>query len=343
MIRGTSKKRFVASLIGAPRFWLGLATSLVAVLLAARDVRWFEVGGALSQANALWLSLALGTFLLTTWLKAVRWRLLFYPQHSRLPLRACLSVLMVGQLANNVLPARSGDLIRAFHMGRSHGTGGMLALATVVVEKAMDSVMLLLLMGVLSLRVSMPPWLRRSGIAISSALAASLLVLMVVASQRVRIIAVLESWIARYPRLGFLRVAKRLAEASGELGALRAIRVQVLLWGLSLVIWIVALSTNALVARSIDLPVDADAASLLLIVLMVGAILPASPLQLGVFHYLCILTLSLVGVDRSTAMTYAVLLHVVVFLPIVLGGVAGLWLESLTLHEPESMQGGAGA
>jgi len=309
------------------------------VLLAASDVRWFEVGRALSQADAVFLLLALGTFLLTTWLKAVRWRLLFYPQHSRLALRVCLSVLMVGQLANNVLPARSGDLIRAFHTGRSYRTGGMLALATVVVEKALDSVMLLLLMGVLSLRVSMPPWLRHSGIAISGALAVSLLVLMVVASQRVRIIAALESCIERYSWLGFLRVPRRLAEASGELGALRSIRVQVLLWGLSLLIWIVAVSTNALVARSINLPMDVHAASLLLVVLMVGAILPASPLQLGVFHYLCILTLALFGVDRSTAMTYAVLLHVVVFLPMVLGGVAGLWLESLTLHEPGFMQG----
>jgi len=311
-----------------PRFWLSIVVSLLALYLAVRDVQWSEVATALSKANGILLLLALVSVLLNTLGKAVRWRLLFYPRHTRLSVKNCLSVLFVGQLTNSLLPARSGDLVRALLIAADRNTSRVLALATVAVEKAMDSVLLLLLVVLLSVRMPMPRWLRRSSLVFGGALVVLLLAVMIIASQRQRIVGILESWIGRYPRLAFLRLLARLAEASGELGALRNIRVQTQLWTVSIVIWGLAIATNTLVFWAAGLDVDALASPLLLVVLMAGAILPTSPLQLGVFHYLCVLTLSLFGVGQSVALSYAVLLHLVVYLPIVLGGVLGLWVEN---------------
>ena len=329
----------VSGWLRMPRFWLGLAFSVVALALALRGIRWREVSQALAHASVSWLALALGTFLVTTWLKAVRWRLLFFPEHSSLPLRVSLEVLLIGQLANNVLPARSGDLVRAILIGKQHGMGGALALATVLVEKALDSVMLLVLVALLSFRVILPTWLRRSGLTVSVALAGLLLAMVVMASYQDRINAILESSVKRHRWMGVLHVLKRLAESSRELGALRSARVQAGLWVLSSAIWVLALSTNALVFRAVGLQVDVPAAAVLLVVLMVGAILPTSPLQLGVFHYLCVLTLSLFGVDQTLALTYAVLLHLIVFVPIALGGAVGLWAENMALGGLDSVRG----
>ncbi len=327
------------SLLRTPRLWVGSAISVLALLLALRGIRWHEAGQALAQASALWVGLALATFLLTSWLKAVRWRLLFYPRHSSGPLRPFLSVLLIGQLANNVLPARSGDLLRAGLMGKKYGFGGALALATVVVEKALDSVLLLCLIAFLSLRASLPPWLGRSAILISSVLAGLLLSLTIVASRRAAIAATLDSWTERHRWLAVLDVLKRVAHASGELGALQTGKVQLALWGLTAAIWGIATSTNALVFRAMDLHISPLAAPLLLVVLMVGAILPTSPLQVGVFHYLCILTLGFFGVGQSVALSYAVLLHLLVMVPIALGGVVGLWLEHASLDGAGAARG----
>ena len=56
-------------------------------------------------------------------------------------------------------------------------------------------------------------------------------------------------------------------------------------------------------------------AVLLLIALQIGVRLPSSPGSIGVFHYLCVVTLSLFGVERSVAFGYGVILHLVMYLP----------------------------
>jgi uncharacterized protein (TIRG00374 family) len=294
--------------------------------LAVRDVEWSAVAATLSRAHAGLLVVALGSVLLNTLGKALRWRLLFYPRHLELAAKDSFFVLLVGQLANNLLPARSGDLVRALLLGTDRNTSKALALATVVVEKAMDGVMLLSLIAVLSLRMPMPQWLRRSSLAASSILAVLLALAMLLANQRERIMAALQSWSQRHRWLTPLRLLRRLVEASGELGALRNMQVQAQLWGASILVWGLGALTNTLVLSALDLEVDPLASSLLLVVLMAGAILPTSPLQLGVFHYLCVLTLSLFGVGQNAALSYGLLLHVVVYLPIVVGGVLGIWL-----------------
>jgi uncharacterized protein (TIRG00374 family) len=315
----------------ATRFWLGILLSLLALYLVARDVRWTEVCAALSKADLLVLLLALGSVLLNTWAKAARWRLLLYPTHSRVSMLNCLSALLAGQLANALLPARLGDLMRAYFIGERASISKVFALATTVVEKAMDSVMLLLLIAVLSPWTPMPSWLRRSSLIVSGVLAALLLGVIVLASQRNRIAGALQGWIERHASLEFLRLAVRLVEASGELGALRDALVQARLWGWSVLIWLLAVGTNSLVFRALDLEVSTLASPLLLVVLMTGAVLPTSPLQLGVFHYLCVLTLAIFGLERNVALSYAVLLHLVVYLPIVIGGVLGLWVGDFDL------------
>jgi len=278
----------------------------------------------LSRADPLFFVLALGSILLTTWAKGIRWRLLFYPGQARFSIRDCVAALLAGQLANNVLPARLGDLLRVYLLGERGGASNVFSLATIVVEKAMDSVLLLLLIALLAVRMPMPPWLARSSLLLSGLLGILLALLLMVANQRRRIVQVLDGWIARHSSLGFLRVIQHLAEASGELRALHNGWVQAQLWGWSLLIWLIAILTNALVFWSLHQSFDPLAPPLLLAVLMSGAILPTSPLQLGVFHYLCIITLSLFGVAQSTALGYAVLLHLVVYLPIIIGGLWGL-------------------
>jgi hypothetical protein len=87
------------------------------------------------------------------------------------------------------------------------------------------------------------------------------------------------------------------------------------------------------------------AALFLLAVLEVGVAVPSAPGKLGVFHYLCVLALGVFGVQRQEAIAYAVLLHVVVFVPPSLLGALFLWWESLrgqNVHAPsgEECSGG---
>jgi hypothetical protein len=62
-----------------------------------------------------------------------------------------------------------------------------------------------------------------------------------------------------------------------------------------------------------------------------GLAVPSSPARIGVFHYLCVLSLSVFGVEASLALAYGFVLHFVVVLPIIFAGLFSLWRENLTL------------
>ncbi len=314
-----------------PRSWLGALISAAALYFTVRDVQWSQIGLALSRSNLALLFLALVAFLLTNWVKGIRWRLLFYPMHTGLSTSKCVWILYIGQLANSILPVRVGELARAYLIGESEGFSKVFAFATTVVEKAMDSVMLLLLIAVLSPLIPLPAWLRRSSLIVSGALAALLLALIVVTSQRERIVAIIAGLLKRQPGRTPLRIVQRLVESSSELKGLQDVGVQAQLWGWSALIWLLAALTNELVLWAVHLQGNPLVSPLLLVVMMTGAIMPTSPLQIGVFHYLCIITLGVFGIGQSAALTYALLLHAVVYLPIVAGGVLGLWIENYDL------------
>jgi glycosyltransferase 2 family protein len=70
------------------------------------------------------------------------------------------------------------------------------------------------------------------------------------------------------------------------------------------------------------------AATLLIIVLYLGAIAPSSPGKVGIFEYLCIISLALFGVDKTPALAYAVVLHLISYGPPALLGAYYFWRES---------------
>jgi len=305
-----------------------MAASVGAVYLAVRGVHWSQVTAALASASAPLLLLSLVLVLITNWCKGARWRLLFHPLERRLPTRRCVSILYVGQLANAVLPLRLGEVVRAYMIGDIEGVGRVFAFATTVVEKAVDSVMLLLLFALLAPFVPLPRWLRSSSLAVSAVLAVLLVVLILVASQQRRISGLLQRWTDSRPQLGFLRSAQTMVEASAQLGALRDARVLLRLWLWSGMIWLLGVVNIQVTLCAVHLNPGPLASPLLLALVTTGTILPSSLLHIGVFHYLCILTLAIFGVEQHAALTYALLLHAVVYLPTVVGGVLGLWSEN---------------
>jgi uncharacterized protein (TIRG00374 family) len=105
--------------------------------------------------------------LLTTLAKAVRWRLLFPQEYSEPRLSKLLSVLLIGQTVNALLPARLGEIARVYLIGEIEGVDKALALSTVIVEKTLDALMLLLLAALVFALMPLPAWLGRSGILVS--------------------------------------------------------------------------------------------------------------------------------------------------------------------------------
>ena len=97
----------------------------------------------------------------------------------------------------------------------------------------------------------------------------------------------------------------------------------------SALIWVLAATTNYFLFQAFDLPLSPGAALLLLVALHIGIAPPSSPGRLGVFHAVAVLSLQAFGVEHSLALAYAVVLHLIVYLPQVVPGTAFLAWELL--------------
>ncbi len=307
------------------RLGAGLAVTAVVAYLAWRQLDLRAAWMILRQASPLDLGLAMAAMLFNIALKVLRWQRLLPPAAGRLTWDRLLRALMIGQLGNALLPVRLGDVARiAAVSAAERGTAGPV-LMTVVVEKAVDSLMLLAVLLGLFPFVALAPRPSYARLLLSVAALLLLGALTVLAMQEPARQRLLH--LAR--RAPGARYLERAVEVIGGLRALREPRAQLRLWGVSLAIWLLAGLVNHLGFRAVHLDVPLAAAYLLAVAEISGNNVAYAPGGVGVYHSICILTLALFGVRAERALSAAIVLHLVVYLPIVLGGLTSVWLESL--------------
>src|SRR5689334_15340549 len=134
------------------KFWLGLVIGLVFLYLAFRGQNFKEIGESLSQANYWWLIPGLISYFAGVGVRAVRWHYLLGPI-QKVSARRLFPVVVIGYMANNVLPVRMGEVVRAYVLDRREGVRKTASLATIVVERIMDGITMLLFLSVVSLFV----------------------------------------------------------------------------------------------------------------------------------------------------------------------------------------------
>ena len=300
------------------RILLGTLISLCCLVLVLRGVHWSAVGSAIGNMDLLLLAAAIAVEFLTFWAIAARWQKLFAP-HGCPAQSRLFGILTIAQLVNGVLPAKLGPLVRAYLAGKGESDGAAFALTTIVGEKLLEGISLLAIgMGLLPF-VPLAEWLRPVTWASAAALLVALGLVLWAALRRDIAERWMETLVGRWPRL--------LGAARSALAALdvwRDWRAVLVLAGWSLLIWVMTAFLNQLLLWCLGIDVPLAAPLLLLVVLQIGVRVPSSPGNIGVFHYLSVITLGLFGVERELALSYGVLLHLVTYLPPSLVGVVYL-------------------
>jgi hypothetical protein len=320
------------------QLWMGIVFSLGFLALALRGVDLTETANALRQVNVLILGAAVASFVFSAAAKAIRWQLLL-TVHKAPSFSRAFSVLSVGLMVNTFLPARLGEFARAYLMGEAEADNKVYVLGTVVLEKVADLLCLLLLLAALLWHtcpggrcqgMTMPEWL--AGSARGTALVLAILVpcFLLLAWQSNFILRMVERISRFVPSAWREGLVRQTRYGLASLDVVRRPRLLVGLLGWSLIVWILSALTNTLVFLALGLSLPVWASLLLLVVLQVGTAVPSSPGRIGVFQYLVILTLSIFAVDKNVALGYSVVLYLVIYVPIALLGVWGLWHEKIT-------------
>ncbi len=335
------------------RFLLGTAVSLVFLLLFFLIVDVGEMSQALATAKYRFILPAIALYFVALFFRSLRWQFLLTPV-SRIPVARLFPVVTVGYMANNLLPARLGEIARAYYLERREGLSTSTGLATVVVERIYDGLTLLFLVALAV------PFLIFGGLVDGSGTTSEItwaIVGGITALVFITAIVVL-TLIALKP--GFGGFIERLANLLPKplrpkarelislfiegLSVLREPRRHLGLFLLSLPVWLLEGSMYLIVALSFDLPSYFEPAAMVIpVVILVTAVsnlatsIPSSPGSLGTFEAPAVAALALVGLGAGTnggegvAGAYAVLVHVTALLPVTVLGLLYLWFGNLSL------------
>ena len=124
------------------QFWLGLGVSVLLLLVLFWQVDFHEIRQALSDANYVYLAPSIALYFVGVYFRAFRWRYLLQPLRPLAASRV-YPVVVIGYMANNLLPARLGELVRAYYLARREQLSASSALGTVAVERVYDGMTLL--------------------------------------------------------------------------------------------------------------------------------------------------------------------------------------------------------
>ncbi len=310
-------------LLADRRLYLGLAVSVGALLLLAGNVElreaWRLVRGVRLAALVPALALSLTVFGLRAW----RWWEIF-PKSQRPGFWEVLKALLAGNVLNNFLPGRAGDLARCVLTETSPtARGASIALATMVVEKLADLVALGLVVLVTLHSLRLPPVLQGLflGVAVLGSLTAAAMVGLVGGPRSIRRLGRL---LRSHPRVrqaatglaaGFLRGLRGMSPAR----ALVVILLTAVLW------WLEVLLIQVL-AGSLGLSLGAVAGLAAIAIIGLGMMIPAAPGYLGTYELFAVTALGLFGVGRETGTALALLMHSWVLLTTTACGVPALLL-----------------
>ena len=272
---------------------------------------------------------------MSIWVRGRRWWYLF-PPGSNPP--GVMPATLIGYMANNVLPLRAGEVVRVYVAARRWSAAGPLSmaqafwlvLATLVVERICDSVVLVLIIGVLIFLVPVPPALEWAAAIVLAIDAAGIALLTAAAYAPARARRLLDRLAGRWPALE-RRARPVLDTALRGLEGVSTPGHALPLAGWTVAAWAIPAMAAWAMLRAMHLELPLVAGWVVLAAVGLGISVPSAPGYVGVYHAAVALALGIFAVAPATAVGYALLLHASQFVPITLVGWGALVREQVSL------------
>jgi uncharacterized protein (TIRG00374 family) len=309
---------------------VGIPLSILFLWLAVRHAHVDAVAATLRRADPSLVAASVVVLLCVYLVQAWRWWGLARGKVLGLSVGHFFGLVLTGLAVNNVVPGRLGDVCRAHWLGKDARIAQGRAVATVVVDRATDVVVL-----AAALLVSLPfvaegSWsygIAGGTVVLVVALFGLLLAACLYARSRPR---------ARDVTRGVVRrVGRDVVDGIAETLSARRVAVAVMRATLAWTAWSAA---AILLARSIGFDLSLFEAFFLASVVNLGSAIPSSPGFVGTYQWLVVSALAAAGVASSTALAFAILLHAVWYVPTTVGGGLVLISRALTARRPLAAQ-----
>ncbi len=324
------------------RVWFGILLSviLLAVVFYQTDPRL--VVNALQRAQYVYLLPALALYFLGIAIRAARWHFLLRPIKP-IPTRDLFRIVVIGYMANDILPLRMGELVRAIVLGMQSRISKTATLVTIVVERVFDGLTMLTFIVVASFALHFADDEVAMRVRLVAALfIAAILGLAILAGMPRRVERYAEIFLRHLPDAPRARATRMTRSFLDGLGALRSPVDSLAIFALSLLAWLCETAMYFVIAFGFDLALPFPAFLLATAFANLATIMPSTPGYVGVFDAAIVYTLTqLFSVESNLATSYTLVLHAALYLPVTLlgfyyAGRMGLSLAQMSHADAES-------
>ncbi len=317
--------------------WVGFTISALFVWLALRGLQLNEVWAAIRGAKYWWLLPGVLTYFIGVWARAWRWHYLLRPL-KEIPTRTMFPIVCIGYMGNNIYPARAGELLRAYVLRKNEGVPISASLATIIVERVFDGVIML---GFVFL--TLPQLAHMTS---SSGFVGSIQHLAIIGAGIFSLAVIIFLLLAIFPDKSskmlnwfgnrlvparFQNQYKSICERflSG-LESLRSPKDVFMVLVTSIVIWLLETCKYWFVMHAFKFTVSFFALMLMNGIVNLATTIPSAPGYIGTFDAPGIAILEAFGVNGAIAAGYTLVLHAALWLPITLLGAYYMARESIT-------------
>ncbi|MDA2919654.1 flippase-like domain-containing protein [Desulfobacterota bacterium AH_259_B03_O07] len=309
---------------------IGIAFSIIFLVLALYKANFDQIGKALIGVKLHWLILAALVYVATFIPRSLRWQRLLLPIKS-LRVKCILPVLIVGYMANNILPLRMGELFRAHFLKEKEEVSGSSALATILVERVFDGLTLVLLLAVVLVFSPQKKWVHDLGWAAGAIFFTILIGIFLLTRYEgyIRNISLLSRH--NYKSLGKWLTNKFEAFLIG----LRGISSPdgfAIVWIFSALIWLLEGLVIYLIILAFGLSLSLAHTALVLVIINFSTMIPSGPGFIGTFQFAFVLSFALFGIKKEMAIAVSIITQLVFFIIVNPVGIGLLWKHNLSLR-----------
>ena len=316
------------------KYIFAAGVSLVFLWLAFRQFDFGEAHDAIAAADLRFVLPALAAYLVSFIVRTYRWQIMLKPVRS-LPLKNLFQYLVIGYTANNLLPARLGEFVRAYVTGQREGISRTSAFASVVLERIFDGATIVFVLVLLMFAGSVDwPVLRATAWTGAIVFSGGLAFLFALAYQRDRALKLARAMLSKLPKKLARTFDSLLVKFLSGLDLLRHPSRFIGSFMLSFCVWAAEGAVYYFYLQAFHLDAAPwHAAALALVAVNLSGMIPSSPGMIGVFQFFCQQALFLYGIPKSTGLTLSVAVHATQIVPITLLGLIFLSKMGLNLME----------
>jgi glycosyltransferase 2 family protein len=316
----------------------GLAISIALLSFLFYKIEFKELLIALKEANYWWLIPNIILIMVTMVFRAYRWKHMVAPIRE-IPLPRLFSITMIGFMANNLLPFRLGEFVRAYSLSSKEQVSKSASLATIFVERIVFDLLALLAIFGIVLIISPLTVFKELKIGAIVTIITGLIGLtfaFYLSSHGQRDSHILKRLISLFPERFRASIEGTVARFATGLEFMRSGKRVFWVTYHTFMIWVIMGISNYFILLAFgfgNLPLTAS--FVILVVVSILITVPSSPGFVGVYHYGTVLSLQLYGVSPEQALSCALVMHATQFLVITIVGLYYLRREHLSLKEIE--------